>query len=77
MGLSLAWLQTNVHSVNEEDLKRLQVVGAKTIGYAPHFKGPASAEEAAKRVLDIVEKSKLDDGKAGTAIPQTGTEKWM
>lgn len=77
MSLSLAWLQTNAHSVNEEDLKRLQVVGAKFIAYAPHFKGPASAEEAAKRVLVIVEKSKLEDGKAGTAVSQTGTEKWM
>jgi hypothetical protein len=77
LSLFLAWLQTNVHLVNEEDLKRLQVVGAKTISYAPHFKGPVSAEEAAKRVLDIVERSKLEDGKAGTAISQTGTDKWM
>lgn len=73
----LASLETNLHEVNVEDLKRLQVVGAKTIAYAPHFKGPASAEEAARRVLAIVEGSKLEDGKAGTAISQTGTEKWM
>ena len=58
-------------------MKRLQVVGAKTIAYSPHFKGPAPAEDAAKRVLAIVEKSKLEDGKAGTAVSQTGTDKWM
>ncbi|KFZ01267.1 hypothetical protein V501_10111 [Pseudogymnoascus sp. VKM F-4519 (FW-2642)] len=67
----------NAGNLNEEDVKRLQVVGAKTIAYAPQFKGPASAEEAAKRVLAIAEGSKLEDGKAGTAISQTGTEKWM
>jgi hypothetical protein len=73
----LASLETNLHGVNEEDVKRLQVVGAKIIAYAPQFKGPASVEEAAKRVLAIAEGSKLEDGKAGTAISQTGTEKWM
>lgn len=52
-------------------------MGAKTIAYAPHFKGPASAEDAAERVLAIVERSKLMDGKAGTAVSQTGTDKWM
>jgi hypothetical protein len=73
----LASLETNLHGVNEEDVKRLQVVRARTIAYAPQFKGSASAEEAAKRVLAIAEGSKLEDGKAGTAISQTGTEKWM
>ncbi|KFZ19508.1 hypothetical protein V502_03620 [Pseudogymnoascus sp. VKM F-4520 (FW-2644)] len=67
----------NAGNLNEEDLKRLQVVGAKTIAYAPHFKGPASAEEAAERVLAIVERSKLKDRKAGTAVSQRGTDKWM
>ncbi|OBT91833.1 hypothetical protein VE01_10153 [Pseudogymnoascus verrucosus] len=77
LSLFFAWLQTNVHFVNEGHLKRLQVVGAKTISYAPHFKGPVSAEEAAKRVLDIVERSTLEDEKAATAISQTGTDKLM
>ncbi|OBT71611.1 hypothetical protein VF21_08948 [Pseudogymnoascus sp. 05NY08] len=67
----------NAGNLNEEDLKRLQVVEAKTITYAPHFKGPVSAEEAAKRVLDIIERSKLEDETAGTAISQTGTDKWI
>ncbi|KFY37273.1 hypothetical protein V494_04854 [Pseudogymnoascus sp. VKM F-4513 (FW-928)] len=67
----------NAGNLNEEDLKRLGVVGAKTIAYAPHFKGPVPAEEAAERVLAIVERSKLEDGKAGTAVSQTGTDKWM
>lgn len=52
-------------------------MGTKTLSYAPHFKGPVPPEEAAKSVLVIVERSKLEDGKAGTAISQTGTDKWM
>ncbi|EPE32870.1 NAD(P)-binding Rossmann-fold containing protein [Glarea lozoyensis ATCC 20868] len=65
----------NASNLNEEDLKRLQAVGAKTIAYAPHFKGPVSAEEAAKRVLAIVEMARFGDGKAGTTISQTGTDR--
>ena len=45
--------------------------------YAPHFKGPMSAEESVKAVLGVVEKASLEDGYGGAFISHLGNKQWL
>lgn len=49
---------------------------AKFGAYAPHFKGPSTAEEAIKLILDVVENASVEKD-AGTNVSQLGTKQWL
>lgn len=45
--------------------------------YAPHFEGPASPSEAVRSVLNVVEKSSLDNGDGGAFLSHHGNKEWL
>lgn len=77
MQYNIAETHVNSRIVTKEDVDRIQTLGAKFAAYAPHFKGPAQVDVASRRILEMVANATLEDGTAGTAIPHTGTYKWM
>jgi len=50
---------------------------SKFAAYAPHFKGPISAEESIKAVMEVVEKASVDGGDGGAFISHLGNKQWL
>ena len=50
---------------------------AKFAAYAPHFKGPISAEESVKAVMGVVEKASVEGGDGGDFISHLGNKQWL
>jgi hypothetical protein len=50
---------------------------SKFAAYAPHFKGPMSAEDSVKAVLGVVEKASLEGGYGGAFISHLGNKQWL
>jgi hypothetical protein len=49
----------------------------KFMAYAPHFKGPISAEESTKAVLNVAEKASVEGGDGGAFITHLGNKQWL
>jgi hypothetical protein len=49
----------------------------KFAAYAPHFKGPISAEESVKAVMGVAERASVEDGNGGAFISHLGNKKWL
>jgi hypothetical protein len=63
--------------VPEEDVPKLMAMGEKFIKYAPHYTGQASPEEAVKDVLNVIQKSSLENGAGGSYVSHFGTKQWL
>jgi hypothetical protein len=50
---------------------------AKFAVYAPHFKGPITAEESIRLMLSVIHKSTLADGLGGAFVSQFGNKQWL
>lgn len=44
--------------------------------YAPHFKGPTTAEEAIKLMLNVIENASVEKD-AGAYVSQYGNRQWL
>jgi hypothetical protein len=45
--------------------------------YAPHFKGPISAEESVKAVLSVAKRASVEGGDGGAFISHLGNKQWL
>ena len=50
---------------------------AKFAAYAPHFKGPISAEESVKAVMGIAQKASVEGGDGGAFLSHLGNKQWL
>lgn len=50
---------------------------SRFVAYAPHFKGPMSAEESVKAVLGVAEKASVEGGYGGAFISHLGNKQWL
>lgn len=63
--------------MSEEEKQKLGTMSGKFAAYAPHFKAPATPEDAVKDVLKVVEKSSLTNGAGGTYLSHLGNKQWL
>jgi len=61
----------------EEQLKSVQAMGAKFAQYAPHFKGPITAEESIKAMLSVIESTSVEKGDGGAFLSHHGDKQWL
>ncbi len=52
-------------------------MAAKIGAYAPHFKGPATPEEAVMDVLSVINKASVAGGDGGTFVSHFGNKQWV
>lgn len=64
-------------TVTEAEQQSLAAVSAKFQQYAPHFKGPITAEESVKKVISVYEKASLANGDGGSFVSHLGTKQWL
>jgi hypothetical protein len=50
---------------------------SKFAAYAPHFKGPISAEESVNAVLSVAERASVEGGDGGAFISHLGNKQWL
>ncbi len=63
--------------MNEKELQAIMGLTAKFQKYAPHFKGPMTAEESVKCVVSVVEKASIANGDGGSFVSHLGTKQWL
>jgi hypothetical protein len=49
----------------------------KFAAYAPHFKGPTSADESVKAVMGIAQKASVEGGDGGAFLSHLGNKQWL
>ncbi|KAH6612412.1 putative short chain dehydrogenase [Boeremia exigua] len=49
----------------------------KIVAYAPHFKGPATVEDAARENIALWEKVSIDSGYGGAFVSHLGNKQWI
>ena len=49
----------------------------KFAAYAPHFKGPITAEESVKAMMVVVERASVKGGDGGAFISHLGNKQWL
>ena len=49
----------------------------KFMKYAPHFAGPISPAESVEKMLDVFEKSGIENGDSGAFLSHLGTKQWL
>lgn len=67
----------NLDVATPEQGARATALMGKFAEYAPHFKGPITAEESIRLVLSVVYKSSLADGLGGGFVSQFGNKQWL
>ncbi|RYO79785.1 hypothetical protein DL766_006371 [Monosporascus sp. MC13-8B] len=50
---------------------------ARFLQYVPHFKGPATPEEAVKDVISVWERASIERGDAGNFVSHHGNKEWL
>ncbi|KAG6354612.1 hypothetical protein INS49_004630 [Diaporthe citri] len=60
-----------------EEQQSFAAISAKFQQYAPHFKGPITAEESVKKVISVFEKASLANGDGGSFVSHLGTKQWL
>jgi NAD(P)-dependent dehydrogenase (short-subunit alcohol dehydrogenase family) len=56
--------------------EHMQGLGAKFFAYAPHFKGPATAEESVKDMMSVIGNASVEKD-AGAFISHHGNKQWI
>jgi hypothetical protein len=64
-------------TVTDEEMQSLGVMHRKFMAYAPHFKGPSTAEEAVKLMVGVWERASVDRADGGTSVSQFGNKQWL
>jgi len=65
-----------VFIVTPENLKRLTAMGGKFVAYAPHHRGMATPEEAARDVLSVIHNATLA-ANGGNLVSHFGNKQWL
>ncbi|KAI1825869.1 NAD(P)-binding protein [Xylaria intraflava] len=60
-----------------EQMVNLNILWGQFTKYAPHFKGAASPEEAARDVLSVVHNASLEKGDGGQFLSHYGNKQWL
>ena len=55
----------------------LQGMMGKFMGYAPHFKGPATPEVAIQAVKNVWENASIEKGDGGAFLSHLGNKQWL
>ena len=63
--------------VTEKEVQTFMAMLGKFQEYAPHFKGPISAEESVKAVISVYEKASVANGDGGSFVSHLGTKQWL
>jgi NAD(P)-dependent dehydrogenase (short-subunit alcohol dehydrogenase family) len=58
-------------------LAGLQSLFGKFAQYAPHFKGPATPEEATRDVINVWENASIEKGDGGAFVSHLGSKQWL
>lgn len=60
-----------------EQMQKLGVLFQKFKEYAPHFEGPAKAEDAIRDVLATIRRASIADGFGGAFVSHRGDKQWL
>nr|POE53521.1 putative oxidoreductase [Quercus suber] len=63
--------------MTDEIMTNMNDTAAKFKQYAPHFEGLQTPVEAARQVLEVVERSSIKRGDAGQFVSQFGNQQWL
>ncbi|TPX17866.1 uncharacterized protein E0L32_002967 [Thyridium curvatum] len=77
LSISPGVINTKLEPPTPEQMKISMALMVKFQQYAPHFKGPSSPSEAVRSVLNVVEKSSLDNGDGGAFLSHHGNKEWL
>ncbi len=58
-------------------MEALQDLSGKFAAYAPHFKGPITAQESINYMLELFGKSSIKNGNGGTFVSHLGNKQWL
>ncbi|KAL6399272.1 putative oxidoreductase-like protein [Ilyonectria robusta] len=77
-GLSIRTTRSSDHLVATEDqIKGGQQMMAQFAEYAPHFKGPTTAESSVKNVLSVINQKSVEAGDGGSFVSHFGNKQWL
>ncbi|KAK5127942.1 hypothetical protein LTR85_005059 [Meristemomyces frigidus] len=62
--------------MSEEDMAGAQAMGAAFARYAPHFKGPITAEESVKLQMQVIDKATVET-MGGAFVSHFGNKQWL
>ena len=65
-----------VFKVTPENMQSLVVMGGKFATYAPHHKGLATPEDAARDVLNVIHRATLE-ANGGKLVSHFGNKQWL
>ncbi|KAK4546574.1 hypothetical protein LTR36_001791 [Oleoguttula mirabilis] len=63
-------------AMSDEDIAGGRAMGAAFASYAPHFKGPITAEESVKLQMEVISKATVDT-MGGAFVSHFGNKQWL
>lgn len=66
-----------IYIATDEEKQELMAMGGKFARYAPHFKGPSTAEVAIKQILSVMNHATVEGGYGGMSVSQHGNKQWL
>ncbi|TVY34157.1 putative oxidoreductase [Lachnellula occidentalis] len=63
-------------NLSPEEMERNMAIGGKFMGYAPGFKGWSAPADAARDVLDVVQKANME-ANGGQLVSHFGNKQWL
>lgn len=64
-------------AATEDRIKGGQQMMAQFAEYAPHFKGPTTAESSVKNVLSVINQKSVEAGDGGSFVSHFGNKQWL
>ncbi|KAH8679221.1 hypothetical protein BGZ61DRAFT_551684 [Ilyonectria robusta] len=77
LSISPGLVDTSETAPTEDRIKGGQQMMAQFAEYAPHFKGPTTAESSVKNVLSVINQKSVEAGDGGSFVSHFGNKQWL